>query len=308
MKSPDQLNLCLGRALVAAAWADGKLTSDEREGLFDFIFRLPNMSAATWEALQSDLSRKEPVGEDERGERVRALHAAINDDEDRQSVQTALSELRNSDAGLGRSEISVLHDILQSVEAEDERTLANLGRWISRPLRERTQTLRGFFQQEKKLELDVRGRMVQAMTERLRLAPEEIDERLVSRMALAGALMARVAHVDDVVTLGEIQTIQRTLQETWDLDERWATIMTNVAVTEMSHELDVYGLVRQLFGQTNEAQRIAFLDVLFQVATADGEASESEMNEIRRISQGLLLSHHHFIRAKLKVDGDQRAR
>jgi hypothetical protein len=46
--------------------------------------------------------------------------------------------------------------------------------------------------------------------------------------------------------------------------------------------------------------------VLFAVATADGEASYDEIEEIRTIAGSLKLSHQDFIQAKLKILPGQR--
>jgi len=49
---------------------------------------------------------------------------------------------------------------------------------------------------------------------------------------------------------------------------------------------------------TTEEKRKYFIDILFDVARSDGEASYEETEEIRLISKGLKLDHGQFIIAK----------
>ena len=85
-----------------------------------------------------------------------------------------------------------------------------------------------------------------------------------------------------------------------------AGVVAQVAVSEIGKDLDYYRLTRQFFEYTSEDERLRFLDALFAVTIGDGHASEEEIEEIRTISHGLLLSHDQFIAAKLKVPRDQR--
>ena len=49
-----------------------------------------------------------------------------------------------------------------------------------------------------------------------------------------------------------------------------------------------------------------FLDTLFAIATADGEASYDEIEEIRSMARAFNLPNKYFIEAKLKVPREQR--
>jgi uncharacterized tellurite resistance protein B-like protein len=79
-----------------------------------------------------------------------------------------------------------------------------------------------------------------------------------------------------------------------------------MAASEVSKGLDYYRLTRQFFETTTEDERVAFLDALFAVAAGDGLASYDEIEEIRTIAYGLLLSHQQFIDAKLRLPAGQR--
>ena len=70
--------------------------------------------------------------------------------------------------------------------------------------------------------------------------------------------------------------------------------------------MDYYRLTRSFFEATDEDERLRFLDVLFAVAASDGQATFNEVEEIRTISSGLLLSHKQFIDAKMKLPPEKR--
>ena len=72
----EGLILTLGKVLIAAAWADGEITGEEKNCLKDLLFRLPEVSARDWAALEIYLDH--PVGEEERGRLVAELISQIS--------------------------------------------------------------------------------------------------------------------------------------------------------------------------------------------------------------------------------------
>jgi uncharacterized tellurite resistance protein B-like protein len=65
-------------------------------------------------------------------------------------------------------------------------------------------------------------------------------------------------------------------------------------------------LARDFFDVNTAEERLRFLDVLFNVAVADGEVSMEEIEEIRLISKSLKMSHEEFIAAKIKIPREKR--
>ena len=59
-------DLLLGRALIAAAWADGKLDEAERDALEDLLLEIDDISPDSWRALHADLQRPFDPGHRER--------------------------------------------------------------------------------------------------------------------------------------------------------------------------------------------------------------------------------------------------
>ncbi len=82
--------------------------------------------------------------------------------------------------------------------------------------------------------------------------------------------------------------------------------MAGVAVSETATMLDQSRLVREFADACGPEERAEFLDVLFAVAAADGEATYDEIEELRTIARWLKLTHEQFIEAKLKIPREQR--
>jgi uncharacterized tellurite resistance protein B-like protein len=298
------LNLLLGRVLIAAAWSDGQLADPERSGLRDLMFRLPDLTVGDWKTLDAEVDV--PVDATERTRRVRALQAAATTPDERRHVQAAIETLLAEGSGLGAEDRAVLEEVLASLETPS--LLSRLGGLFQEPLRRRAQALTAFFQKEREFQDDVRRRIHRSVRARMSEHGHltELSEEEFHRLCLAGAILARVAHVDEVVTKGEYSVIADALQQGWDLSVAGAALVTEIAISEVAHGLDDYALVREFFQCTTEKERIRFLGVLFRVAEADGHVSHEETEEIRLISKGLLLSHRHFIAAKTRVPQQRR--
>jgi uncharacterized tellurite resistance protein B-like protein len=101
-------------------------------------------------------------------------------------------------------------------------------------------------------------------------------------------------------------TMENALQTHWHLAPEQAAFVTDVAVSETASLLDPHRLARQFADACGPEERAEFLDVLFAIAAADGEACYEEIEEIRAIAQSLKLSHRQFIDAKLKIPREQR--
>jgi len=132
------------------------------------------------------------------------------------------------------------------------------------------------------------------------------SEEVLRKLSLAGGLMARVAYVDREVNEAEVDHMVAALQEHWGIPDQEAQLVAEVAISEIAKNLDYYRLSREFFEVTSEKERQQFLDVLFDVAGGDGFATHKEIEEIRRISKMLKLTHRQFIAAKLKLPSERR--
>ena len=292
----DQVIMPLAKVIIAAAWADGELTNDEINSLKDLLFHMRDMTARDWARLEMYIDS--PVDEAERERLIADLQAVTVSKQDKELVITELDQLVHADGELSPEEEAFVGEIKDAINDADAGFFRGLGQMVRGPVSRRSQKVasannRIYYNIKRRLDLDEEGLHI----------PED-DLRMFS---LAGGLMARVAYVDRDVTEGEYETMKYALGKCWQIGDEEAAVVSEVAISEISKDLDYYRLSREFFESTSGEQRICFLDVLYAVADGDGRVSFEEIEEIRTIANMLKLTHQQFIDAKLKIPRERRA-
>jgi uncharacterized tellurite resistance protein B-like protein len=313
--SNKNLILTLAKVIIAAAWADGEMTLEEINSLKDLLFQLPQaglkqdkrITGREWAMLEMYI--ESPVGAAERARLVEELQAALRTPKDRALALSALEDLIQADGVVPDEERAVAEEIKTAIEAVDLGIIGQLGRLTRGTVQRRSQAVANAPNREEYFEDFIKNKVYYAVQQRLNLGEVELDipEADLRKLSLAGGLMARVAHVDRQVTEDEFDTMVNALQAGWDIAREAAAFVAEVAVSEISADLDYFRLTRQFSTSTTEDERVRFLDVLFAVADADGQVSHDEIEEIRRIAKSLNLTHKQFIGAKLKIPRERRA-
>ncbi|HZD58665.1 MAG TPA: TerB family tellurite resistance protein [Anaerolineales bacterium] len=301
-----RLIMALAKVIIAAAWADGQMTNEEINSLKDLLFRMPEMSARDWAAL--DIYIDSPVSEAGRMRLVEELKTALSSPADKTLAISKLDEVVSADGVVSEEEFAAIDEIGSAIGEVDVSIFGTLGRLLRGPVQRRSEAVTEAHNRELYLEDFIKNRIFYNVRRRLALGESGLDlpETEVRKLSLAGGLMARVAYVDRDVGNSEFDAVVTALQENWDISQEAATLVAEVAIDEISKDLDYYRLTRQFFERTTEAERVGFLDVLFAVAGADGQLSYEETEEIRTISKMLKLTHRQFIDAKLKVPRQRR--
>lgn len=309
MSSRQDLIMSLGKVVVAAAWADHDLNHEEVNSLKDLLFHLPDLNAAEWSELE--IYMHSPVGEAERERLIEDLRQQIHSEADRQFAQETLEALVQADGEVSGVEKAVLDEINAVIENADLGILGGMKRLVAGAIGRREAALEGRPNREVHLEDFVKNRIFYSLRRRLHLDEGELSLRLpqedLRRLSLAGGLLARVAHLDREVTEDEFEAIAQALRDSWRLSEQAAAFVAEVSVSEVAEELDGFRLTREFFEATDAEGRAEFVEALFKVAAADGQASHEEIEEIRRIALGLKLTHRQFIDAKLTLPKEARA-
>jgi uncharacterized tellurite resistance protein B-like protein len=299
--------MALAKVIIAAAWADGQMTNQELNSLKDLLFRIPEMTARDWAKLE--IYMHSPVTSKDRTRLVEDLKTALSTPHDKALAISKLEELVAADEVVTPDERTVVDQIKESIEEVDVSLLGRLGYLVRGPVHRRAKSMQDGRNREIFLDDFVKNRIFYDV--RRRMASDniefEIPEPELRRLSLAGGLMARVAYVDREVSGEEFDAMLQALQRGWDIPPESAALVAQVAVDEISQDLDLYRLARQFFEATTEEQRLRFLDVLFAVAESDGQVSYQETEEIRMISKLLKLTHRQFIKAKLKIPRSNRA-
>jgi len=298
--------IALAKVLVATAWVDGQVSNEEINSLKDLLFHIPEMTASDWAEI--DIYIDSPVDEAERHRLLEDLIARLASPEDKELALETVDRLVQADGEISDSEREAAEDLKSGIREAHVGVDRGFSRFLRGSTRKRSQAVANVAGREAHLDDFVKNKVYYKVTERLgqESAVIDIPEGQLRKLSLAGGLMARIALVDQQVPDSEHQSIVRALQTNWGLPVDQATLVAEVATSEISKGLDYFRLTRQFFECTTEEERVRFLDVLFAVTTSDGRASYDEIEEIRTIANGLKLTHQQFIEAKLKVPADLR--
>lgn len=299
--------LTLAKVIIAAAWADGDLRNEEVNSLKDLLFHLPDLTGRDWAMLEMYLEA--PIDATERRYLVEQLQAQLASRSDRDLAIGALEQMIQADGQITEQEKKVADEIRAAIKSVDVSIFGQVASLLTRPLQRRSEANADSPLREAYLEDFIKNKVyygLQRRIERNEIAATIPDQEL-RKLSLAAGMMARVAHVDDQISAAETSKIASTLQKNWHITADLAEIIARIAIEEVSPEMDYFRLTRQFFSATEEDERLSFLDVLFQIAAADGYVSSEEIEEIRSLSKSLKLIHRQFIQAKLKIPRQMRA-
>ena len=301
--SNEGLIMTLAKVLIAAAWADNELTHEEINSMKDLLWRLPELSARQWASLQMYIET--PLGDAERARLVEDLRNSIRSQEDRELALRALDEMIEADGEVVEEEELAAAEIKAAIESVDAGLLSRLVKGMTG---RRSRAVADAPNREDHFEDYVKNKVYYGIRRRLDLEETELDvgEDVLRTLSLAGGVMAQVARVNPDVTDAEVAAMVEALQTHWHLTLDEARFVAEMAVSETASLLDPHRLARQFAEACGPQERAEFLNVLFAVAAADGEASYEEIEEIRGIARSLKLTHREFIDAKLTIPRDQR--
>lgn len=297
----------LAKVMIAAAWADGAITHDEVNSLKDLLFHLPGMTARDWAEIEIYVDS--PVEEAERQRLLADLQADLGSSSDKTLALQALDTMVQAGGGLSEADRAGVEQIKTSIHDAQLGPSRAWNKFMRGRVSDRLRSIQETPNRELFMDDFVRNKIYYSVSRRLSSdrVQTEISDADLRKLSLAGGLLARVAYVDRQVSEAEFQSIQQALETYWGIPASHAALVAEVAVSEIAKGLDHYRLTRQFFEITTETERVRFLDALFAVTASDGRAADVEMEEIRAISNGLLLTHKQFIDAKLKIPRELRA-
>jgi len=303
----ENLILTLAKVIIAAAWADGEVQTEEVNSLKDLLYHLPEITGREWAMLE--MYMESPIGADERVRLVEQLQAALRTNKDKAMAIKALQDLIAADGVVTEPEKKIAGEIEQMIRSAQTGLFKQIGIALFSPLQRRSEAAGSPANREDLFDDFIKNRVYYGLQIRKGEAGAELDipEEKLRKLSLAGGLMARVAHADSEITDEEFHAFSKILQDSWGIRAEEADFVTEVALAEISTSMDYFRLTRRFFEQTDESERIRFLDVLFAIAASDGMATAEEIEEIRNLTRGLKLTHQDFIQAKIKVPKEKRA-
>lgn len=296
----------LGKLLIAAAWADGVLSTEEVNGLKELLFQLPDISGEEW--MELELYMASPVGEAERQRLLDRVLGRMGSAEDKALALEAIAKLMPSEASGGDQQTEVVQQLRDDLEQGSGGFMDHLRRPFRRMLNLRGQQYTQEHDRESRLEDFIKNTIYFQVTMELRDRGITFDlpDAEIRKLCLAAGLMARVAGVDHVVSSEETQAMGEVLRRHWRLTAEQAQLVAEISHHRIFRGLDSVRLVKRFKELTTRTERKEFLHCLFEVANAADQTSFEEIEEIRSIVRGMDLSHQEFIDAKLAVPKEDR--
>ncbi|MCL4265054.1 MAG: TerB family tellurite resistance protein [Anaerolineae bacterium] len=305
----------LAKVMIAAAWADGQITEEEKQCLKDLLFHLPDagleagiqMTGQEWAVLE--MYMETPIDTAEQERLIAELQAAIRHPQERELVVSYLQQMAAADGEPTAAELALINDIVQEDGGDNGGVFARIGRFFGGTMQKRATAVTNAPNREAQFDDFVKNKVYYELSQQLAQQGKSLDvpDAELRRMGLAGGLAARVAHVDETASEAEINRMAELIGRYWGLGGEMAMLVAQTAVSAVDYAYDYYRMTRQFGEATTYEERVRFLDVLFQIALADGFVSYEETEEIRTIAHGINLSNQEFINAKIKIPREQRA-
>jgi len=279
--------IALLKVLIAAAWADSRLTQSELNyiKLLAQKFRLVDDD---WLQLQPYL--EDPPSEKEVNELFEDLLNRIATPFTRNQVVQYLEDMMRADEQITAEE----HDFLEHYAlvlkhaSTTELLLRRTKALFSKQKPQRVVDLDEFF--HNKILFKLRRRIGAGL-----ITPE------TRRICVLGGLMGVVAQADGEIDGKELEEIRTQLRIRNNFDPESLEILMIIIEEESVRGLDRASLISEYSAYATFDERVDLMDLLFAVAAADRALTYTELEELRGISAALGLSHRQYIDAKLRA-------
>lgn len=296
----------LGKLLIAAAWADGTLTTTEINGLKELLFQLPDISGEEW--MELELYMASPVGEEERQRLLDRVLERIGSPTEKALALETIEKLIPPGAAEGDQQREVVQQLHDDLEQKSGGFLSHLQRPFRRILNLRGKQYTEEHDRESRVEDFIKNTIYFQVTMELRDRGITFDlpDADIRKLCLAAGLMARVAGIDRIVSPEETKVMSDVLQRRWTLTEEQAQLVAEISHHRIFRGLDGVRLVKRFKDLTTRTERQEFLHCLFEVANAAAQTALEEIEEIRSIARGMDLTHQDFLDAKLVIPREER--
>ncbi len=296
----------LARLTVAAAWADGELANDEVNALKELLWGLEHVTEDDWKILE--LYMDHPVTKEESEELLQRVVDGIRSQNHKALVIQTLTALFEADGEVTPEEAAFLSEIEGAIAGAETGVFALFSKAMKSAMGQRQARAEATSLRETNLTDYVENTIYYRFKRReeesgVKVALPDAELR---KLCLAAGLMARVAHVDDVISEKEQKGIAAVVAESWGVSPEVGALVTGLTCEEATRDLDFPRIAYNYFTSTTHEERQQFLVTLFRIANACEGTSHDEIEEIRQIARVLKLSHDDFIAAKLTIPRVER--
>ncbi|WP_105213157.1 tellurite resistance TerB family protein [Pseudoalteromonas sp. T1lg22] len=131
------------------------------------------------------------------------------------------------------------------------------------------------------------------------LAATPEQPRLPDFKISVAALLVEVMRADSELQAQEQASLQALLQKYFALDMEQVNTLIKAATRDLDDAIDYFRFSKQINDNTSAEQRVEIVQLLWQLAYADGELDKHEEHVVRRVADLLYVTHNDFIKAKL---------
>lgn len=295
MASKRERSLALLKVLVAAAWADGRLDLEEVNHMKELMLVY---DLGPEEMREIDLLLERPVSYAMCEELTRDLLGMLDTKAEREEVMDEVKAILHADGQFTDEERDVLaglQGIMNAMTSVDH-FMAKITSVFKRTFvsRERSAVPGELSEYLKNAVLqrlhDLSGGGWQS----------EIDARTLNRYTLFGAVLGRVADVEDGISDEELSKIRELLEARFKLEPPLLDWVTQSVREASAAHMDRQGLLSEFNRISESTERKELLDAAFAVAAADGKMGKGELEELRLLSNFLWIDPRTFNDIRLR--------
>lgn len=296
----------LGKLMISAAWADGKLCNDEINALKDLLFSLEDVSGEDWKLLK--MYMESPPAEAEKEELLERVLKQLRTQKDKKLVIDRLKFLFSSDGEITSEETSFLKEIEKAVSKTSTNLFSRLEKAIKSSINKRRSAVRSSCLRETRFEDYIKNTIYYDLQQKQKKSGIRIDlpEKKLRKLCLYAGMLSFIANADSVISDEEQNVMRMILMNEWGLSKQQADMIVQISCSRTSDELDLYRIAHSFFDCTVSEERKEFVKTLFKIANAADKTSREEIEGIRRIAECLKISHQDFIEAKLTISREDR--
>ncbi|WP_417585855.1 TerB family tellurite resistance protein [Nitrincola sp.] len=138
-------------------------------------------------------------------------------------------------------------------------------------------------------------------------APEQRDNPPLTLELASAALLCEVMRADYDNSEAERAALKQMLMARYRLNEHDVSELMALAEAEVDDAVDHYQFVSLIKQHYGYEQRLELVNLMWQLAWADGTLDPLEEHRVRRLADLLHVSHSDFIRSKLTQSPEEHA-
>jgi uncharacterized tellurite resistance protein B-like protein len=281
--------VALLKVLAAASWADGRLDNEEMNRIKELILAY-GLEPADVRDVYALLDA--PVSYSRCEELTRELLSMLATRAEREEVLHEIEALFRADTDLEEGEREMLVGLRGIMEAMD-----SVDHFVSRigGVFKRVFAARDASRDPGQLTRYLKNTVLQRLHDVSGGAwHSEADAATLNRYTLFGAVLGKVADVDDGMSEAELARIRALLEERFSIHPPLLDWVVQSVSEAASARMDRQGLLSEFNRIAEMDARMELLDASFAVAAVDGTVSATELEELRLLANFLWIDPRDF--------------